>query len=110
MNGKTDKIIAPCLPLLTRLVVGTIPTLAVPMIETTGPGVDTRFRTLRDTIVSPEQRLVIRYLTHQQTICDFLDQARSSHSSRTVSDRPAPTLAPATIEGEGSGIKTSEPG
>ncbi|RSH93308.1 hypothetical protein EHS25_007662 [Saitozyma podzolica] len=63
---------------------GTIPTLAVPMIETTGPGVDTRFRTLRDTI----------------TICDFLDQARSSHSSRTVSDRPAPTLAPATIEGK----------
>jgi hypothetical protein len=72
------------------------------MIETTGPGVDTRFRTLRDTIVSSEhQRLVrMRCLTHQQTICDFLDQARSSHSSRTVSDRPAPTLAPATIEGE----------
>jgi hypothetical protein len=30
---------------------GTIPTLVVPMIETTGTGMDTRFRSLRDTIV-----------------------------------------------------------
>lgn len=31
---------------------GTIPTLVVPTYETTGQEVDTRFRSLRDTIVS----------------------------------------------------------
>ncbi|KAK8849678.1 hypothetical protein IAR55_005013 [Kwoniella newhampshirensis] len=63
---------------------GTIPTLVVPTIETTGSGVDTRYRSLRDTV----------------TICDFLDHARSSSSASLHTDKPAPTLAPATIEGK----------
>ncbi|WVQ79181.1 hypothetical protein IAT38_001277 [Cryptococcus sp. DSM 104549] len=63
---------------------GTIPTLVVPTIETTGDDVDTRYRSLRDTV----------------TICEFLDQARSANTSRTLSDKPAPALGPATIEGK----------
>ncbi|KAK4688502.1 hypothetical protein P7C73_g1600, partial [Tremellales sp. Uapishka_1] len=63
---------------------GTIPTLVVPTIETTGSEVDSRYRSLRDTI----------------TICDFLDQARGANTQHTTSDRPAPALAPATIEGK----------
>lgn len=31
---------------------GTVPTLVVPMLETTGPESDSRYRSLRDTIVS----------------------------------------------------------
>ncbi|WWD20307.1 hypothetical protein CI109_104783 [Kwoniella shandongensis] len=64
--------------------ISTIPTLVVPTIETTGSGVDTRYRSLRDTV----------------TICDFLDQARSASSGHLHSEKPAPTLAPATIEGK----------
>lgn len=30
---------------------GTVPTLVVPMLETTGPESDSRYRSLRDTIV-----------------------------------------------------------
>lgn len=63
---------------------GTIPTLVVPTYETTGEDVDTRYRSLRDTT----------------SIVHFLDQARSAGSSNTTSDRPAPALAPATIEGK----------
>jgi len=63
-------------------IIGTVPTLVVPTIETTSVDVETRFRSLRDTI----------------TICEFLDQARGAHTVNTVSDRPAPGLAPATIE------------
>jgi len=63
---------------------GTVPTLVVPMLETTGPESDSRYRSLRDTI----------------TICDFLDSARGSHTQNTTSERPAPALAPATIEGK----------
>ncbi|ODO00843.1 hypothetical protein L198_03170 [Cryptococcus wingfieldii CBS 7118] len=61
----------------------TIPTLVVPTLETTGDDVDTRYRSLRDTV----------------SICDFLDQARGANTSQTSSERPAPALAPATIEG-----------
>nr|XP_019009356.1 uncharacterized protein I206_06005 [Kwoniella pini CBS 10737]OCF48137.1 hypothetical protein I206_06005 [Kwoniella pini CBS 10737] len=65
---------------------GTIPTLVVPTLETTGNDVDTKYRSLRDTI----------------SICDFLDQARSASSGHNShSNKPAPTLAPATIEGKG---------
>ena len=38
--------------------------------------------------------------TNSQTICDFLDSARNPNTHNTTSHRPAPTLAPATIEGE----------
>jgi len=63
---------------------GTVPTLVVPMLETVGSGVDSRYRSLRDTI----------------SICDFLDEARGARSTRTVSDKPGPALKPATIEGK----------
>ncbi|AAW43687.2 expressed protein [Cryptococcus deneoformans JEC21] len=63
---------------------GTVPTLIVPTLETIGAGVNTRYRSLRDTV----------------SICDFLDQARSSHTANTSSDKPAPTLTPATIDGK----------
>ncbi|ORX37725.1 hypothetical protein BD324DRAFT_623016 [Kockovaella imperatae] len=63
---------------------GTVPTLVVPTAETTSADVDSRYRSLRDTI----------------TICDFLDQARSANTVNTTSSRPAPTLSPATIEGK----------
>ncbi|OCF42623.1 hypothetical protein I317_03608 [Kwoniella heveanensis CBS 569] len=64
---------------------GTIPTLVVPTLETTGTGVDTRYRSLRDTV----------------SICDFLDHARSANAGHMHHpDKPAPTLAPATIEGK----------
>ncbi|RXK35185.1 hypothetical protein M231_07556 [Tremella mesenterica] len=63
---------------------GTVPTLVVPMLETTGAEVASRYRSLRDTI----------------SICEFLDQARSPHTHNTTSDRPAPVLSPATIEGK----------
>ncbi|XAO25630.1 hypothetical protein I312_104458 [Cryptococcus bacillisporus CA1280] len=63
---------------------GTVPTLIVPTLETIGAGVNTKYRSLRDTV----------------SICDFLDQARSSHTANTSSDKPAPTLAPATIDGK----------
>ncbi|WRT69693.1 uncharacterized protein IL334_006683 [Kwoniella shivajii] len=64
----------------------TVPTLVVPTLETTGADVDTRYRSLRDTI----------------SICDFLDHARSSSTGHVQhQDKPAPTLAPATIEGKG---------
>lgn len=75
---------------------GTIPTLVVPMLETTGPEVDSRYRSLRDTIV----RFHGDSLAHFQSICEFLDSARNSHTTNTTSNRPAPTLAPATIEGK----------
>ncbi|WVN86820.1 uncharacterized protein L203_101993 [Cryptococcus depauperatus CBS 7841] len=61
---------------------GTIPTLVVPILETTGIDVDTKYRSLKDTV----------------SICDFLDQARSAHSSNTSSNKPAPTLGSATID------------
>ncbi|WWC92799.1 uncharacterized protein L201_007758 [Kwoniella dendrophila CBS 6074] len=65
--------------------ISTIPTLVVPTLETTGSNVDTRYRSLRDTI----------------SICDFLDHARNSSSGHIQhQDKPAPTLAPATIEDE----------
>jgi hypothetical protein len=83
---------------------GTVPTLVVPMLETTGPESDSRYRSLRDTIVSGTTltielgRLGV-YADVLQTICDFLDSARGSHTQNTTSGRPAPALAPATIEG-----------
>lgn len=43
---------------------------------------------------------VLNFLAFSQTICEFLDQARSVATTHTVSDRPAPALAPATIEGK----------
>ncbi|WVF68275.1 hypothetical protein IAT40_003040 [Kwoniella sp. CBS 6097] len=65
--------------------ISTIPTLVVPTLETTGGGVDTRYRSLRDTV----------------SICDFLDHARSANAGHMHHpDKPAPTLAPATIEGK----------
>ncbi|KAK6908456.1 hypothetical protein I203_102457 [Kwoniella mangroviensis CBS 8507] len=58
---------------------GTIPTLVVPTLETTGNDVDTRYRSLKDTI----------------SICDFLDHARSASSGHIQhAEKPAPTLAP----------------
>ncbi|WVQ74985.1 hypothetical protein IAR50_004593 [Cryptococcus sp. DSM 104548] len=65
-----------------RRISSTIPTLVVPTLETTGTDVDTRYRSLRDTV----------------SICDFLDQSRSVNTSQTSSERPAPALAPATIQ------------
>jgi len=83
---------------------GTVPTLVVPMLETTGPESDSRYRSLRDTIVSSPILLGARTTSGAipdlaQTICDFLDTARGSHTQNTTSGRPAPALAPATIEG-----------
>jgi len=81
---------------------GTVPTLVVPMLETTGPESDSRYRSLRDTIVCLPQNELGRhdkYADMFQTICDFLDSARGSHTQNTTSERPAPALAPATIEG-----------
>lgn len=71
---------------------GTIPTLVVPLLETTSAEVDTKFRALTDT----------------KTIVEFLDKSRSPSSLSTLTsttvegagERPAPTLAPATIEGK----------
>lgn len=63
---------------------GTIPTLVVPTMETIGDEVDTRYRSLKDTAA----------------ICNFLDQSRTAGSQNTTSDKPAPALAPATIEGK----------
>ncbi|KAL7425112.1 hypothetical protein Q5752_000800 [Cryptotrichosporon argae] len=63
---------------------GSIPTLVVPMLETTGPETETRFRSLKDTI----------------SICEFLDKARTPSSPTVLQGRPAPILAPATIEGK----------
>ena len=45
MIHRLRKLICPLL--------GTIPTLVVPTIETTGPEVTTKYRSLRDTMVSP---------------------------------------------------------
>ncbi|ORY34745.1 hypothetical protein BCR39DRAFT_514352 [Naematelia encephala] len=60
---------------------GTIPTLVVPTLETTSAEVETRYRSLKDTV----------------TICDFLDRSRNATSKL---ERPAPALQPATIEGK----------
>lgn len=63
---------------------GTVPTLVVPSLETTGSEVSTRYRSLRDTT----------------SIAKFLDQARSVNTHSTTSNLPAPSLSPATIEGK----------
>lgn len=62
---------------------GTVPTLVVPLLETTSAEVDTKFRALTDA----------------KSILEFLDKSRSPLSSAEGSS-PAPILAPATIEGK----------
>ncbi|PWY97111.1 hypothetical protein BCV70DRAFT_203164 [Testicularia cyperi] len=66
---------------------GTVPTLVVPLLETTSAEVDTKFRALTDTVA----------------ILEFLDKSRSKNtleSKGQTSEAPAPVLAPATIEGK----------
>ncbi len=69
---------------------GTVPTLVVPLLETTSAEVDTKFRALTDT----------------KAILEFLDKSRSQNTlaSSAVEEgkelAPAPVLAPATIEGK----------
>lgn len=66
---------------------GTVPTLVVPLLETTSAEVATKFRAINDT----------------KAILEFLDRSRTQN---TVGDeaqvKPAPILAPATIEGKGT--------
>ncbi|KAG6911980.1 hypothetical protein DXG01_000228 [Tephrocybe rancida] len=62
---------------------GTVPTLVVPMQNTLGDGVESRYKALTET----------------EAIIDFLDKSRSAMSrTRTTSQAPAPALRPATIE------------
>lgn len=65
---------------------GTVPTLVVPLLETTSAEVDTKFRAINDT----------------KAILEFLDKSRSSNTLASSGDggAPAPILAPATIEGK----------
>ncbi|KAJ9475305.1 Glutathione S-transferase [Pseudozyma hubeiensis] len=63
---------------------GTVPTLVVPLLETTSAEVATKFRAINDT----------------KAILEFLDQSRSSNTVTDTSATPAPILAPATIEGK----------
>ncbi|UZJ51378.1 hypothetical protein CBS101457_000698 [Exobasidium rhododendri] len=66
---------------------GTVPTLVVPIAVTTGQEVDTKFRAIDNSI----------------EIAQFLDSSRSQQildSKGEDSSRPAPVLAPATIEGK----------
>lgn len=68
---------------------GTVPTLVVPLLETTSAEVDTKFRAINDT----------------KAILEFLDKSRSQNtlaasSTSSAEDAPAPILAPATIEGK----------
>ena len=42
---------------------GTVPTLVVPMLETTTSDVDSRYRSLRDTIVRPYLHLDLHQLS-----------------------------------------------
>lgn len=66
---------------------GTVPTLVVPLAETAGQEVDTKFRALNDSI----------------EITEFLDASRSQSIldiKGEDSAKPAPVLSPATIEGK----------
>ncbi|SNX87675.1 uncharacterized protein MEPE_06385 [Melanopsichium pennsylvanicum] len=64
---------------------GTVPTLVVPLLETTSAEVDTKFRAINDT----------------KAILEFLDKSRSQNTlGDEVDAKPAPILAPATIEGK----------
>ncbi|KAL7409646.1 hypothetical protein BDY24DRAFT_402531 [Mrakia frigida] len=67
---------------------GTIPTLVVPVLETTSDDMETRYRSFKDTM----------------SILTFLDSSRTSasnsHASPSSQARPAPTLSPATMEGK----------
>ncbi|KAJ1018045.1 hypothetical protein NDA16_004914 [Ustilago loliicola] len=65
---------------------GTVPTLVVPLLETTSAEVDTKFRAIADT----------------KAILEFLDKSRSSNTLANGGEggAPAPILAPATIEGK----------
>lgn len=66
---------------------GTVPTLVVPLLETTSAEVATKFRAINDT----------------KAILEFLDKSRSQNTipvDASVPAAPAPILAPATIEGK----------
>ncbi|SJX65343.1 uncharacterized protein SRS1_15614 [Sporisorium reilianum f. sp. reilianum] len=68
---------------------GTVPTLVVPLLETTSAEVATKFRAINDT----------------KAILEFLDKSRSSQNTVPAAAdsapvAPAPILAPATIEGK----------
>ncbi|CDS00306.1 uncharacterized protein SPSC_00789 [Sporisorium scitamineum] len=66
---------------------GTVPTLVVPLFETTSAEVATKFRAINDT----------------KAILEFLDKSRTQNTLPADSDAataPAPILAPATIEGK----------
>ncbi|EST08609.1 Glutathione S-transferase, N-terminal [Kalmanozyma brasiliensis GHG001] len=64
---------------------GTVPTLVVPLLETTSAEVATKFRAITDT----------------KAILEFLDKSRrASAVSGDEAAAPAPILAPATIEGK----------
>ena len=65
---------------------GTVPTLVVPLLETTSAEVDTKFRAINDT----------------KAILEFLDKSRSQNTlaADETNAAPAPILAPATIEGK----------
>lgn len=63
---------------------GTVPTLVVPLLETTSAEVDTKFRAINDT----------------KAILEFLDRSRCSNTVVGANGAPAPILAPATIQGK----------
>ncbi|EPQ28052.1 uncharacterized protein PFL1_04379 [Pseudozyma flocculosa PF-1] len=67
---------------------GTVPSLVVPILETTSAEVDTKFRALTDS----------------KPILEFLDKSRSQpildSKGEGLAGAPAPVLAPATIEGK----------
>lgn len=67
---------------------GTVPTLVVPMLETTGPESDSRYRSLRDTIVS-------QHWTHSRGGYEYaLTRRRSVISSIPLEDPILKTLLP----------------
>ncbi|KAJ1311890.1 hypothetical protein OPQ81_010350 [Rhizoctonia solani] len=65
---------------------GTIPTLVAPLSNTLDAASETKYRALTDTV----------------SVLDFLDKSRSNLSkTHTTSQKPAPSLSPATVEASG---------
>ncbi|KAH7345435.1 hypothetical protein B0J17DRAFT_764098 [Rhizoctonia solani] len=65
---------------------GTIPTLVAPLSTTLDASSETKYRALTDTV----------------SVLDFLDKSRSNLSkTHTTSQKPAPSLSPATVEASG---------
>lgn len=65
---------------------GTVPTLVAPLANTLDAASETKYRALTDTV----------------SVLDFLDKSRSNLSkTHTTSQKPAPSLSPATVDASG---------